>query len=260
MTVRLLAGLAIAPLWVAAQARTPDTPPAQAVTRITDSLSLRDLPLREVPAKRKGGHTLVFLMTGDGNWTTAMSTLAATLADSGYAVVGLEARTYMSAPHTSAGNAADAERILRHYLRRWDLDSIVVAGYSRGADWAPIIVARLPAELRRRVRLVAMLSPGRAASYEFSWSDLVRDNERPTDVPLARIVASLRGLSLLCLYGRDEAGRSLCPTLPAGLARVVMREGGHVATDGALLAREVLAALGGGTSGSRAPDGRGTPP
>jgi type IV secretory pathway VirJ component len=182
-----------------------------------------------------------------------MGTLASTLADSGYAVVGLEARTYMSAPHTPAGNAADAERILRHYMRRWGRDSIVIAGYSRGADWAPIIVARLPADLRQRIRLVAMLGPDRAASYEFSWSDLVRENKRPDDVPLSRIVASLRGLSLLCLYGRDEADRSLCPTLPAGLAKVVIREGGHVATDGGLLAREMLAALVGGTPADHGP-------
>lgn len=263
MGIPLLAALAFAPASARAQAGGPGgarpAPASHPVAIPADTQPLRGLPLREIPARRPGGRTLVFLMTGDGNWTAAMSALASTLADSGHAVVGLEARTYMSIPHTPAGNAADAERILRYYLRRWDRDSIVVAGYSRGADWAPIIVARLPADLRERVRLVVLLGPDRAASYEFSWSDLVRENPRPTDVPLARIVASLRGLPLLCLYGRDEAERSLCPTLPSGLARVILREGGHVATDGALLAREVLAAMAGGTPGGRSPDGHGSP-
>lgn len=262
--ILVIVAVALTPVPGLAQPQGPERVPTPSQSRVvaigTDSFPLRGLPLREVPAREKGGHTLVFLITGDGNSTAAMSTLASTLADSGYAVVGLEARTYMSAPHTAAGNAAAAERILRYYMRRWDRDSIVIAGYSRGADWAPIIVARLPADLRQRIRLVAMLSPDRAASYEFSWSDLMMENKRPNDVPLARIVASLRGLPLLCLYGRDEAERSLCPTLPAGLARVVMREGGHVATDGGLLAREVLAALAGGSSGDHPPGAHGTAP
>jgi hypothetical protein len=39
-----------------------------------------------------------------------------------------------------------------------------------------------------------------------------------------------------------------------------MREGGHVATDGSLLAREVLAALAGGSSVDHPPGALGTGP
>lgn len=203
------------------------------------------LPLVEVPAKFAGGHTLVLLMSGDGNWAATVQTLATTLADSGYAVVGLEARSYMSKPRTAAGNAHDAEMILRHYLQKWGRDSVVIAGYSRGADWAPIIAARLPADLRSRVRLVAMLSPGNAASYEFSWSDLVMENKRSTDIPTLPIIESLRGMSLLCVYGVEDERNAVCPMLPKGMATVIVRPGGHRPSDLAHVSEPLIAALGG---------------
>ena len=207
---------------------------------------MREFPLVETPARRPGGRTLVLLMSGDGDWAASVSGVGEALADSGYAVIGLEARTYMtSAPRTAAGSARDMERVLRHFLALWDRDSIVIAGFSRGADWAPIIASRLPADLRARIRLVAMLSPGHAASYEFSWRELVMDVSRPTDIPLMPIVLSLRGTPMLCAYGKDEAARTLCTALPEGVASVVVRDGGHRPSEHGVLAIPVLALLGG---------------
>jgi type IV secretory pathway VirJ component len=201
---------------------------------------LKPLPLMEQPAVSPGGHTLVLLMSGDGDWSAMMRGLSTALAKAGYAVIGLNARSYMASAPTPERNAQDAVRILRYYMRQWDRDTIVIAGYSRGADWAPVVAARLPADLRQRLRLVAMLSPGHDAEYLlFDWFGLI-----PTrTVPLLPVIDGLRGVPMLCVYGVGDAKNSVCPRLPDGVATVVARPGGHRANDPEDQLRPLLAAL-----------------
>jgi type IV secretory pathway VirJ component len=204
--------------------------------------ALHRLPLVEVPASHPGGHTLALVMSGDGNWADLIAGFSRTLADSGIPVIGLEARSYLRHGGTPERTAIDMERVLRTYLGRWDRDEILIAGYSRGADLAPFVVARLPDDLRARVRLVALLSPATTANFHFHLIDLVRTVHRPDDVPVLPELAHMGEVATLCVYGREET-ESLCSAAPAGSMHLVAREGGHHTTDHALLARLVLTEL-----------------
>jgi peptidoglycan-N-acetylglucosamine deacetylase len=204
--------------------------------------ALNRLPLVEVPASHPGGHTLALVMSGDGNWADLIESFSRTLADSGIAVVGLDSRSYLDHARTPDEIASDMVRVLRAYLTRWQRDDILIAGYSRGADLAPFVVARLPDDLRARVRLVALLSPATTANFHFHLIDLVRTVHRPDDVPVLPELARMGEVATLCVYGREETG-SLCTADPAGRMHAVAREGGHRTTDHALLARLVLTEL-----------------
>ena len=205
-------------------------------------VELGDLPLVEVPTARPGGHILGLVISGDGNWAELIANFSRTLADSGTAVIGLEARDYLSHGRTPEETARDAERVLRAYLTRWGRDSILVVGYSRGADLAPFVVARLPDDLKRRVRLVALLSPATTANFHFHWIDLLRSTRRPDDVPLLPEIERMGGVRILCVYGREER-ESLCPAVSSGRMHVVTRAGGHGTSDYRLLARLLLTEL-----------------
>jgi type IV secretory pathway VirJ component len=190
-----------------------------------------DLPIHEVAA-RAAGRSLAVLITGDGGWAGADRGLANELASLGVAVVALDARAYLRAAKRSpSGTAADAERIIRFYADAWKRDEIVLIGYSRGADMMPFIANRIAKELRDRVALLALLGLSRRASFEFHWSDLLRDSRRATDLPVAPELERLRGTRILCVYGADEKD-SACRGVERALITPIERSGAHRIHDG----------------------------
>lgn len=201
----------LVPLSLSAQR---DTAPRAAPPPTLLHYDVHDLPLVEVQptnhtaaaaARTASESTLVVMITGDGDWADIDRQIAASLADAGAAVVGLKARAYLEGGRRTPDAAArDVERILRHYLPLWNRDRVALVGYSRGADLMPFVAARLPADLRARVGVVAMFGLGSTGNFTFHWSDLVTDKSRPDDLPVAPELARLRGTRLLCVYGSDE--------------------------------------------------------
>jgi type IV secretory pathway VirJ component len=201
------------------------------------------LPLVEARAAAPG-RTLAFLVSGDGDWAATDRTLAADLNARRISVVGLKARSYLSQRKTPEQASLDAGRVIRHYLAAWGADSVVVIGFSRGADVAPFMVRRLPADLRGRVSLLALLSPSSTVGFQFHWSDLVTDTARNGDLPVLPEVAGLQGVKVMCVYGAADL-HSLCPALPPR-ELVRMAGGHHLGGDTARIAGLIAAELEGG--------------
>lgn len=187
--------------------------------------AVRRLPLVEERAAEPG-RTLAFVFTGDGNWAMLVRGLARELAKHGISSIGLKARTYLLFGRSPARVTRDVEAVLRHYLRAWDADSVVLIGLSRGADLLPFVARRMAPDLRRRVRLLALLSPARLGSFRFRWADLVGYHERPGDVPVLPELQALRGMRVLVVNGTDDPA-ALAPALPPGLAETVLVDAGH---------------------------------
>ena len=187
--------------------------------------ALADLPITEVPAAT--GQTLAVFWSGDGGWATLVSSVSKELAANGIAVVGINARIWLERGKRTPDDAArDTERLLRAYLTQWSRSKVILLGYSRGAGFMPFIVNRLPADLRERVELVGLLGAEPAASFEFHLMDLIRDNPRPTDIPVMPELQRSRGPRYFCLYGTTEQA-TICPKLDSSRVTVVMRTGDH---------------------------------
>jgi len=202
-----------------------------------------DLPLSLTPASP--GPLLAVLLTGDGGWAAGDKSMAQALAQRGVAVAGLNSARYVDRARTPDEAASDLARIVRHFLAAWHRERVVLIGYSRGADLVPFMVSRLPADLRDRIVLTALLGPGEWASFQFSPLDLARSHARPDTYPVQPEVAKLRGTPVLCLYGSKDRG-AICRSLAgAGLARAVEHPGGHrvAGGDGPALVDTILDAL-----------------
>ncbi|HEU4631140.1 MAG TPA: AcvB/VirJ family lysyl-phosphatidylglycerol hydrolase [Gemmatimonadaceae bacterium] len=209
---------------------------------------MSDLPLVEVPARAAGERdVLAILLTGDGGWARLDRAVARTLAARGVAVVGLNMRAYLARRRTPEETATAVARVARHYAAAWGRDSLVLVGYSRGADVLPFVVARLPADVRPRVALVAMLGLARGAGFAFHWSDLLRETSRPDDLPVLPELERLRGaVRMVCVYGAKER-ESLCREVDPALVERVRRSGGHhFDGDYAALGEVVVGRIGGG--------------
>jgi type IV secretory pathway VirJ component len=116
-------------------------------------------------------------------------------------------------------------RIIRYFLQEWHKGRVVLIGYSFGADALPFVVSRLPEDLRARVTLVVYLGLSAEADFQFhvgGWMG-ARSSQ---GLPVAPEVAKLRGLPMLCIYGRKESD-TICRDLDSTLVRPVELEGGH---------------------------------
>ena len=185
-----------------------------------------DLPLVEMPAtpaKAQSPRFMLFL-SGDGGWASLDKTVAARVAQSGMSVVGLNSRKYFWTARTPDATTRDVERILRHYLLTWHKSEIVLAGYSFGADVMPVIVNRLPADLKARITNISLIALGRDATWEVHALDWVPGLAAVGD-PIDAELANLPKVPLLCLYGAGE--NSLCTSLGAGRAIVGTIGKGH---------------------------------
>ena len=180
--------------------------------------SLRDLPLVEVPARGASAGTLAIFLSGDGGWAEIDKVMSDALAARGIAVVGVNARTYLTQRTTP--EQADVARIARAYQARWQAPRLVLVGYSRGATMVPFVATRLAPDVRARVALLAMVGLESSANFQFHWIDVVSTVKRDDDLPVLPELARLRGTRMLCIYGTKEDDSACRAADPALITRV----------------------------------------
>lgn len=186
--------------------------------------SIADLQVVELPA-RHPTDTLAVIYSGDGGWRDLDKTIGGLLAEQGIPVIGVDAVRYFWRQRSPERMAADLVRILEHYASLWGIHQVALVGYSFGAEVLPFAYNRLPEEWQQRVVTVALLAPGRTASFEVTisgWLGKGNHRAKPILPELARIPAT----KVLCVYGANESGESLC-TASAGNITRLERPGDH---------------------------------
>lgn len=209
----------------------------------TVGVAVSDLPLTEVPAQQPGTGTIAIFLSGDGGWSALDKQVAEVFAAHGIGVVGLNSRAYLSARKSPEQAASDVARIARSYLAQWSGRRLVLIGYSRGAVMLPFVATRLPADLKRKVALLAMLGLEQSMNFQFHWTDMVRTTRREDDLPVAPELARLRGTPMVCVYGteeQDSACRGADPTL---MTQIVRRGAHHFDGDYRTLGELLVAAV-----------------
>ena len=206
-----------------AQTQTPRT---QTASMQPAAVDVKGLPLNYTPPKGKSSHYMAVLLSGDGGFASLVSKLAQGLSEDGIGVVGFNSREWLSPAKTPDQTAAAVARAIRAGMQKFGADSIVIVGYSRGADMAPFVGSRLPADLRAVLGGIAMFGLATTANFEFHLIDLVKDTERDSDIPMMPELRKLQGVPMVCVYGSDEKS-SGCRGAPASLMHVDMRDGGH---------------------------------
>jgi type IV secretory pathway VirJ component len=227
----------------AAVARLDTAAPTKGALAPSAGPAVSDLPLVEVRATAAGGDAFVLLVTGDGGWAGIDREIAAALAAKGLHVVGLDSLKYFWDRRTPAGLAVDLARIIEHYAAAWGRGRVALVGYSRGADVLPAAAALLAPGPRGRVDTVALLGPGREATFELHLTDFLSSGGGGR--PILPDVERLVGTPVVCLYGVEEAEESLCPLLTKhpGATVVALAGAHHFGGDYGAVARAVVRAL-----------------
>ncbi|HEX9500436.1 MAG TPA: AcvB/VirJ family lysyl-phosphatidylglycerol hydrolase [Thermoanaerobaculia bacterium] len=206
------------------------------------AITTAKLPLIEVPATKGTSDTLVVFVSGDGGWAKIDKSMSKILAENGMPVVGLNALQYFWTKRTPDSAARDLQSIVEKYLTTWKKERVLFVGYSRGADVLPFMINRLPAELRSKTRLIALLGPSPKVEFEFHVGDWMRTSSK-SGYQVKPEVDRLSSQNIVCLFGEDDKD-SLCPIVSGPRIKTVMLKGAHHFDGGyEKLARVILAHL-----------------
>jgi type IV secretory pathway VirJ component len=201
-----------------------DAAPPAAAGPTAGPAAVDDLPLTLVHPAASGGRQLAIMLSGDGGWAGLDKSVAGALAARGAEVVGWDSLSYFWQARTPDGASKDLARVLRHFMAAYGRDSVILIGYSQGADAMPFMFNRLPADLARTVERVVLIAPSKSATFEFHLSTWL--GKDPPGVPTGPEVSRISGKRLTCLYGGDEDD-SLCRELNGADYRVIQLPGGH---------------------------------
>ena len=177
-----------------------------------------DLPLRPFTAAVPSP-VMAVVLTGASGWVGIDRTITQTLLDRGIPVVGFDMPAYLKNRKSPDQMGADLARVVRYYLDSWAADSVLLIGDARGASALTFMAARLPDDLRSKVKLVGLLEPGLELE----------------SMPTLPETARLNGLDVVCVYGRKESN-TLCPEMPPSAGSVIVTDGNrHLNKDYVLL-------------------------
>jgi type IV secretory pathway VirJ component len=208
--------------------------------------ALAGLPLVELPASGKPTAMVVFI-SGDGGWRDIDEQIGDYLAARGVAVIGVDSLRYFWSKKDPKQIAADLDRIVTHYQRKWHTERVGLLGYSFGADVLPLAWSKLSRESQNAISLIAFLGLEPTAELQISvegWLGLTSDGE----TPIRPYLTSMPAEKIMCFYGADEKDEkdTACVYPELDKATRIERPGGHhFDGDYEPVAKSILARLGG---------------
>jgi type IV secretory pathway VirJ component len=159
----------------------------------------------------------------------------------GIAVVGWDSLHYFWDARTPAGAARDLDRVMRHYTHAWRKSSVLLLGYSQGADTLPFMINRLSADTARLVKATVLIGMGSEAFFEFHLSHWIGTPKG--GLPTRPEVMSGRLGSVLCIYGQDDDDSACRGLRGPGVREVALAGGHHFDGDYTSLTAAIVSAL-----------------
>lgn len=162
-----------------------------------------DLPL-QLSASKGIHEELVIYISGDGGWNSFNQNMVQEFEILGYGVVVLNTRKYFWNEKSPEVFAQDFGRLSTYYLKEWKKSSLIIVGYSFGADVASFLPGRLPAELQKKIKKIALLSPSASNDFIIRLSDMIGENENVNRKYKVRPEIEKTELPIVCIFGKDE--------------------------------------------------------
>lgn len=176
---------------------------------ITDSsnaqkiIDMNDLPLES--SNSKGNQDdLVLYLTGDGGWNSFSQKIMEELEKKGFGVVALNSRKYFRKGKSPEPFAQDIEKISNFYMTSWGKASLVIVGYSFGADVASFLPGLLTLDLQNKIKKIVLLSPSASTDFAVRLSDLfATSDDMQQKFKVGSEIENSR-LPISCIFGQDE--------------------------------------------------------
>ena len=164
---------------------------------------LPDLPL-EFSVSDGTRMELIVYITGDGGWNNFNQQMVQEFEHQGYGVVALNSRKYFWSEKTPEEFARDITQLTAYYLKGWKKSSVIIVGYSFGADVASFLPNRLSADFNRKIKKIALISPSASTDFVIRLSDLVGETENLNRKYKVKPEIDQIALPVVCTFGKGE--------------------------------------------------------
>lgn len=139
---------------------------------VTGHAQSSSLPIK-VLTSNDATKPIVFFATGDGGWTKFSTGFMESLNKAGYPVIALNSKDYFWHKKTPSQTASDIGHLLKGYLSSWKRDSLVLIGYSFGADVTPFIQNYMDRSIAARTRHIVLMIPYSSTDFEVHLTEMI---------------------------------------------------------------------------------------
>jgi type IV secretory pathway VirJ component len=175
--------------------------------------TIKDLPIVITPAKtNKTSAPMALLISGDGGWYGLEQNICNHLASAGVPAIGIDSRKYFWNRRSPQETAQDFVKIYDHFSEEWKKDTILLIGYSMGAEVIPFIFEQLPKEIQLKTKAMVLLSPDSWGDFQIHITNMIGlgNSKNTYDVTAELKKVSSHG-SILIITGDSE--NSTLPTI-----------------------------------------------
>nr|WP_289852124.1 AcvB/VirJ family lysyl-phosphatidylglycerol hydrolase [Rhizobium sp. SSA_523] len=201
-----------------------------------------DLPLTILDTKPTLD-TLAIIYSGDGGWRDIDSEVGAVLQADGVPVVGVDALRYFWSEKSADETAADLNRIIKTYRKQWNVQHVMLIGYSFGADILPSTFNRLPEAVRKKVVFMSLLGLSHSAEFEISVTGWLGGQGSGNGGDPAVDLKSIDPALVQCIYGTEDDEEACSDLKSQGIEILGIEGGHHFDEDYQKLAQIILTAL-----------------
>jgi len=115
---------------------------------------------------------LLIYFSGDGGFNAFSNTICNDLYKNGYGIIALNSKSYFWKKKTSQQTAAFIEPYIQKYLKEQKQSSVVLIGYSFGADVMPFVYNSLPKAIQKITEKIVLLAPSPSTDFEVHLLDM----------------------------------------------------------------------------------------
>ena len=164
---------------------------------------ISDLPL-EISVSHGTHDELIIYITGDGGWNSFNQQIVREMGQQGYGVIALNSRKYFWSGKLPDEFARDIGQLTDYYSQGWKKSSVIIVGYSFGADVASFLPNRLSSALQKQIKKIVLISPSASTDFVIRLSDLVGETENLNRK--YKVKPEIEGIRLpvICTFGKEE--------------------------------------------------------
>ena len=169
---------------------------------------------------------MIFHMSGDGGWIRFDLRLSQQYDANGYSFIGLNSLKYFLEAKTPEELAEDFIPLIQKYMKEWDKKSMVLVGFSFGAEIIPFLYEKLPSDLQDKVKLIVLLTPSGSSDFHIHIRDMIGMDKKHETYNVIKETVGIKSPKILAVYGDQEKSISLKKNRQPNL-KIVTIPGGH---------------------------------
>jgi len=169
---------------------------------------------------------LIFHITGDGGMVRFDLKMLKEYQNSGFSYIGLNSIKYFMPGKTPEKVAEDLIPVIKQYSEQWNKRTLMLVGFSFGAEIIPFLYNRLPPEMRQEMKLVVLLTPAKTSQFRIRFRDMIGIDKKKEPYNVVDETSKIKSTKVLAIYGKEEKpglkGIAKQPNL-----KILLIKGGH---------------------------------